>query len=140
MRSIQGGNLLEIIELTPHLLLICSAYYCRLPSHQMKEDNMLTAEEQLASLYRNLAVEASPKIAEKYTNAIVTYCIGLSTSPQRGNRRDEIRPGLRITNYRRRTAIAFEEDENFISIIGIFHVGQDYETILQSDDNDMSIQ
>jgi plasmid stabilization system protein ParE len=91
------------------------------------------AEEQLASLYRYLAVEASPKVAEKYTNAIVTYCEGLTTFPHRGNCRDEIRPGLRITNYRRRTAIAFEVGEDFVSIIGIFHGGQDYETILQSD-------
>jgi toxin ParE1/3/4 len=91
------------------------------------------AEEQLASLYRYLAVEASPKVAEKYTNAIVTYCEGLTTFPHRSNCRDEIRPGLRVTNYRRRTAIAFEVGEDVVSIIGIFHGGQDYEPILQSD-------
>jgi toxin ParE1/3/4 len=94
------------------------------------------AEEQLASLYRYLAAEASPKIAEKYTDAIVTYCEKLTTFPHRGNCRDEIRPGLRITNYKRRTAIAFEVGEEFVSIIGIFHGGQDYETILQPDNND----
>jgi toxin ParE1/3/4 len=93
------------------------------------------AEEQLASLYRYLAAEASPKIAEKYTDAIVTYCEGLTTFPYRGNCRDEIRPGLRITNYKRRTAIAFEVGEEFVSIIGIFHGGQDYETIPQTDNN-----
>lgn len=94
------------------------------------------AEEQLASLYRYLAVEASPKIAEKYTDAVVSYCERLTTFPHRGNCQDEIRPGLRITNYKRRTAIAFEVSESFVSIIGIFHGGQDYETILQSDNND----
>lgn len=93
------------------------------------------AEEQLASLYRYLAVEASPNIAERYTDAIVSYCEGLSTFPHRGSRRDEIRPDLRITNYKRRTVIAFEVGEDFVSIIGIFHGGQDYETILQSDNN-----
>jgi hypothetical protein len=35
-------------------------------------------------LYRYLAVEAPPNIAERYTNAIVSYCEGLSTFPQRG--------------------------------------------------------
>ena len=94
------------------------------------------AEEQLASLYRYLAAKASPKIAEKYTDAIVTYCEGLTTFPHRGNCRDEIRPGLRVTNYKRRTAIAFEVGEEFVSIIGVFHGGQDYETILQTDNND----
>jgi toxin ParE1/3/4 len=42
-------------------------------------------EEQLASLYRYLAVEAAPNIAERYTDAIVTYCEGLTTFPRRGN-------------------------------------------------------
>jgi toxin ParE1/3/4 len=91
------------------------------------------AEEQLSSLYRYIAVEASPNIAERYTDAIVTFCEGLTTLPHRGNCRDEIRPGLRITNYRKRTAIAFEVGEEFVSIIGIFHGGQDYETLLQSE-------
>ena len=94
------------------------------------------AEEHLAALYRYLAVEASPNIAERYTDAIVTYCEGLTTFPHRGNCRDDIRPGLRITNYRRRTVIAFEVGDEHVSIIGIFHGGRDYETILQSDSAD----
>ena len=60
------------------------------------------AREQLASLYRYIAAAASPEIAERYTSAIVTYCESLQTFPMRGTRRDEIRPGLRITNYRKR--------------------------------------
>ena len=91
------------------------------------------AEEQLAALYRFIAVEASPNIAERYTNAIVTYCEGLSNFPQRGACRDDIRPGLRITNYRRRAVVAFDVGAECVSVIGIFHGGQDYETILQSD-------
>jgi toxin ParE1/3/4 len=94
------------------------------------------AEEQLAALYRYLAVEASPKIAERYTDAIVTYCEGLTTFPHRGNCRDDIRPGLRITNYKRRTVVAFEVGEEYVSIIGIFHGGRNYEAILLSDNAD----
>jgi len=67
-----------------------------------------------------------------YTNAIVTYCEGLSSFPLRGNCRDEVRPGLRITNYKKRTAIAFEVGEEFVSIIWIFYGGQGYETLLQN--------
>jgi toxin ParE1/3/4 len=94
------------------------------------------AEEQLAALYRYLATEASPNIAERYTDAIVTYCEGLTTFPLRGNCRDDIRPGLRIINYRRRTAVAFEVSDEQVSIIGIFHGGRDYETILRPDNDD----
>ena len=47
--------------------------------------------------------------------------------------RDDVRPGLRTTNYRKRTIIAFSVDAERVSIIGIFYGGQNYETILQED-------
>ncbi len=90
------------------------------------------AQEQLAALYRYIAAAASPDIAERYTSAIVTYCEGLLTFPHRGTRRDDIRLGLHITNYKKRAVIAFDVDAELISIIGVFYGGQDYETVLQS--------
>ena len=47
-----------------------------------------------------------------------------------------MRPGLRITNYKKRVVIAFSVDTEQISNIGIFYGGQDYETILQVDSVD----
>jgi plasmid stabilization system protein ParE len=91
------------------------------------------ALEQLAALYRYIAEAASPDIAARYTEAIVSYCESLRTFPLRGTRRDDVRPGLRITNYKKRTVIAFDVKSEAISIIGIFYGGQDYETILQDD-------
>lgn len=93
------------------------------------------AQEQLTELYRYIAAAASPDIADHYTNAIVTYCEGLQTSPHRGTRRDDVRPGLRITNYKKRAVIAFDVDGELVSIIGVFYGGQDYETVLQSEDD-----
>ncbi len=94
------------------------------------------AEEQLTSIYRFIAAAASPAIAARYTNAIVTYCEGLRTFSHRGSCRDDIRPGLRITNYKKRTVIAFDVSSERVSILGVFYGGQDYETILQSDLDD----
>jgi toxin ParE1/3/4 len=42
------------------------------------------AEEQLAALYRYIAAAASPDIAQRYTEAIITYCEGLRNFPLRG--------------------------------------------------------
>jgi toxin ParE1/3/4 len=47
-----------------------------------------------------------------------------------------VRPGLRITNYKKRAVIAFDVGQEFVSIIGVFYGGQDYETVLQSDFDD----
>ncbi|WP_297462628.1 type II toxin-antitoxin system RelE/ParE family toxin [Ferrovum sp.] len=91
------------------------------------------AEEQLASLYCHIASVASPEIAARYTEAIVIYCESLCNFPHRGTMRDDVRPGLRITNYRKRAVIAFCVDSEQVSIIGVFYGGQDYETILQDD-------
>lgn len=94
------------------------------------------AQEQLAKLYRYIAEAASPDIAARYTEAIVSYCESLSTFPHRGTMRDDVRPGLRITNYKKRVVIAFDVDAELVSIIGIFYGGQDYETILQDEPDD----
>ncbi len=88
------------------------------------------AEAQLVELYGYIAAEASPEIAARFTDGIVTYCESLSTFPNRGNRRDDIRPGLRVTSYRKRVAIAFNVDEERVNIIGVFYGGQDYEGAL----------
>lgn len=84
----------------------------------------------------HIAAAASPRIAERYSSAIVTYCEGLQAFPHRGTRRDDVRPGLRITNYKGRAVIAFEVDAERVSIIGVFYGGQDYETLLDSDLDD----
>lgn len=94
------------------------------------------AQDQLAELYHYIAEAASPDIAVQYTEAIVSYCESLRTFPHRGTMRDDVRPGLRITNYRRRAVIAFDVDAEVVSILGVFYGGQDYETILQDDPDD----
>jgi len=97
------------------------------------------AEEQLAALYGYIAAAASPDIAARYTEAteaIVSYCESLRTFPHRGTMRDDVRPGLRITHYKKRAVIAFDVDAEQVSIIGVFYGGQDYATILQDDSED----
>ena len=94
------------------------------------------AVEQLAELYRYIAKAASPDVAAQYTEAIVSYCESLDTFPLRGSQRDDVRPGLRITNYKKRAVIAFDVDTEVVSIIGVFYGGQDYETFLRDDDTE----
>lgn len=92
------------------------------------------AQAQLAALYRYIAAAAAPEIAARYTDAIVSYCGSLRTFPQRGTLRDDVRPGLRITNYKKRAVIAFEVSADQVSIIGVYYGGQDYVARLQDDD------
>ena len=89
------------------------------------------AVEQLAALYNHIA-DAAADIANKYVDGIISYCESLHTFPIRGVLREDVRPGLRITNYKKRTVVAFEVDEQAaqVAILGLFYGGQDYEAIL----------
>jgi toxin ParE1/3/4 len=65
------------------------------------------AEAQLLDLYNYIAAESSSEIAVRYTDGIVSYCESLCVFPHRGVLREDLRPGLRVTGYRKRVAIAF---------------------------------
>ena len=63
----------------------------------------------------------------------MSHCEALSLFPARGTARDDIRPGLRITSFRKRPVIAFTvDDADRVAILGIFHGGKDYEAALES--------
>jgi toxin ParE1/3/4 len=96
------------------------------------------AEDDLVELYEYIAEQGSPTIAARYTDAIVAYCEGLATFAHRGTRRDDIRPGLRITHYKRRAVVAFEVDESndTVAILGVYYGGKDYESALGDDSDD----
>jgi toxin ParE1/3/4 len=91
------------------------------------------AQDQLTALYLYVAAAASPDIAARYTDAIVSQCESLQTFPHRGVPREDVRPGLRVTHHKKRTVIAFDVEGELVSILGIFYGGQDYKTILQDD-------
>jgi toxin ParE1/3/4 len=97
------------------------------------------AQDQLSALYAYIAAGATPGIAIRYAEAIIGYCETLATFPYRGVRRDDIRPGLRITNYKKRTIIAFAVEAELVSVIGVFYGGQNYEVILQDDVPDQQV-
>lgn len=89
------------------------------------------AEQQLLALYRYIAAAASPEIAARYTDALISHCEKLDTFPERGTLRDDIRRGVRITHYRRRTTIAFTVQPDRVEILGFFHAGRDYTKLLE---------
>jgi plasmid stabilization system protein ParE len=96
------------------------------------------ARDQLAELEDYISEAGSPAVASRYVDAIVAYCESLATFPLRGHKRDDLLPGLRITNYRRRTVIAFLVDTKarIVSVVGVYYGGQDYEARFSSDTDD----
>jgi toxin ParE1/3/4 len=92
------------------------------------------AEAQLGELYDYIAGRATPEVAGRYVEGVIDYCEGLAVFPTRGSARDDIRPGLRTTSYRKRTVIAFAVSGDRLMIVGLFHGGPDYESALGLED------
>jgi plasmid stabilization system protein ParE len=77
------------------------------------------------ALYDYLWPGAGERIAAAYIGKLYAYCMELRTFPQRGARRDDLRLGLRIVGYRRKASIAFRVDGEVVTIVRVFHGGQD---------------
>lgn len=88
------------------------------------------ARDHLNSIYDYIAANASPDIARRFTDGILDHIDKLTDYPRRGTMRDNLRPGLRTTAWRRRITIAFAVDETVVVIVGIFYGGRDFETLL----------
>lgn len=94
------------------------------------------AEAQVRALWRYIAEAAGAATAASYTDGIVSYCESLSLFPHRGNARDDLLTGLRVTNYRKRTTIAFMVEDGQVRVVGVWYGGQDYESRLTPDETD----
>jgi toxin ParE1/3/4 len=88
------------------------------------------AEADLFALYRHIAEQAGHATAGEYIDRIEAACVALETFPERGTRRDDIRPGLRTMGFERRATIVFQVIAREVVIIRIFYGGQDFEQSL----------
>jgi toxin ParE1/3/4 len=89
------------------------------------------AERDLDNLYRHIRDQrGDPGVAIVYIRRIRDCCESLRDFPERGVKRDDIRPGLRILGFERRVAIAFVVDGDSLRIGRIFYGGRDYEALL----------
>lgn len=61
------------------------------------------AEQQIINMHKYITENAGSVIADNYANTLLDYLEGFSTFPHRGNKRDDIRQGMRVTHFRHRT-------------------------------------
>ena len=87
------------------------------------------ARDDLAALYGWIAAAAHPQTALDYIERIEIYCHGMSIGSERGTRRDDIRPGLRIVTFERRVTIAFTVGAARVTILRLFYAGRNWEDL-----------
>lgn len=85
------------------------------------------ARDDLLALYDWIAQAAGPTRAMSYIERLETYCLGFATASERGHRRDDVRPSLRIVGFERRITVAFTVDAERVTILRLFYGGQNWE-------------
>jgi len=96
------------------------------------------AERQLNELDDWIADQATTDIARRFVSAVLDHIAGILAFPLAGRARDDVRPGVRTTTYKKRTLVVYDVDESpgevVINVLGIFHGGQHWEPALGEDD------
>lgn len=100
---------------------------------------VIFAPEALAdlfALYDTIAADAGAGRAQSYTDRIVATCRTLVTFPERGTRRDDLRPSLRTTTYRHRVTIAYHITETQVIIDRVLYAGRNLPALFAEGDDD----
>lgn len=92
--------------------------------------------DDLRRLYDRIADASLPERALAYVEGLRRHCLGLADFPERGTRRDAIRPGLRTLGYRRRVTVAFRVTDTTVVILRVLYGGRDLEGLLKEEDDD----
>ena len=98
------------------------------------------ARQQLHHLDDWISEKSSADTAQRFVSAILDHIHGILVFPLAGQARDDVRPGMRTTSFKKRTLIAYEVDESsgelVVNVVGVFHGGQDWEAALGEDQGD----
>jgi toxin ParE1/3/4 len=89
------------------------------------------ARDDLIALYDWIAASAHPGTALRYVERIEAFLQGLRLASERGTRRDDIRPGLRILGFERRVTLTFTVEVDSVVVLRIFHAGRNWEGVME---------
>ncbi|QUS40458.1 type II toxin-antitoxin system RelE/ParE family toxin [Tardiphaga alba] len=89
------------------------------------------ASNDLTSLSVYIGSQAGEAIASRYLDRLYAACMALAHFPERGTRRDDIRPNLRTIGFERRATIIFQVTDTQVQIVTIAYGGRDFETELR---------
>lgn len=82
------------------------------------------AKADLLELQDWIAERAGAAIATAYVERLQAYCQDFELAAERGHRRDDIRPGLRIVGFERPVAIAFIVEPAQVIIVRLYYGGR----------------
>ena len=83
----------------------------------------------LFELYSYIAEASGRERAGAFVDRIEAACLGLADFPERGTRRDDLRPGLRTLGFERRATIVFRVVGDEVEIGRVLYGGRNLEAL-----------
>lgn len=84
------------------------------------------ARDDLVALTDWITERAGADIALEYAARLEAYCLGFEFAAERGRRRDDLRPGLRVTGFERRVTVVFSVTEAEVTILRLYYGGRNW--------------
>ena len=86
------------------------------------------ATEDLARLFEHvLTASQDVTTAEQFVRRVRNRCARIGRLPFGGRLRDDLSPGLRLTNFERSVVIAYRVEADRVDITNLFGRGRDYQ-------------
>jgi toxin ParE1/3/4 len=92
------------------------------------------ADRHLLSIWQYLAERGGPEAADRFVRLVTEKCAGLSTMPDRGSPRDDLKPGMRTVPIPRRATIGYVVTGDDVVVVGIGYRGQDMSKLVAEGD------
>lgn len=98
-----------------------------------KVDLDARAIQDLATIRTYIATERGPTFADRFLAKVFSHFSVFEIAPFRGQKCDEIAPGLRRVGWRKTLTIAFKVDEatETVLIVAVFYRGRDVDALLR---------
>lgn len=94
------------------------------------------AGDDLDRIYSLIAEASSATTANRYDTRIRAFCERLEYGSERGVRRDDVRPDLRVVGFERRITVAFIVEPERVVILRLFYGGANWSYDLAVSDAD----
>lgn len=83
------------------------------------------ARADLIALYDYIADRSGARRALDYVERVEQWCLSFSIFPERGTRRDDLVPGLRVTGFERRVVVAFTVSRERVTVLRVLYGRRD---------------
>lgn len=73
-----------------------------------------------------IAGRAGADVARDYIERVEKFCEGLEYASERGHRRDDLRPGMRVVGFERRITLTFVVHDDEVRILRLYYGGRNW--------------